>query len=370
MRSRVAGRRALLGELRRAVERGELRLHYQPQLDLRDGALVGVEALVRWQHPRHGLMSPSEFMPLAEQSVLIQPLSVWILETALHQQQAWRGLGMDVAVAVNLSTRMLLDPGLPDTLVQLLTRWDGQASALTLEVTESSLLADPSRTSANLSQLRALGVRTAIDDFGAGYSSLATLQHLSLDELKIDQSFVRGMTVEASARAMVRAIIDLADALQLRVVAEGVEERATWDLLAGLGCDAAQGYLLSSPLAADELHTWVVQVGSVWRENAAGTPALELLHERSPIRERGARLIAEQEFIARTQSEAVLRASEERNRLALQAAGMGTWDWDAIHDRARLVSRDGSTLRPGDRHIRRQLRRLSARNLSRRLAIF
>jgi PAS domain S-box-containing protein len=158
------------------------------------------------------------------------------------------------------------------------------------------------------------------------------MQHLSVDELKIDQSFVRGMAFEASARAMVRAIIDLADALQLRVVAEGVEERATWDLLAGLGCDAAQGYLISPPLAANELHTWVSQVGPVWREIAARSPVVERPHERIPIRERGALLMAEQEFIARTQSEAVLRESEERNRLALQAAGTGTWDWDAIHD--------------------------------------
>jgi EAL domain-containing protein (putative c-di-GMP-specific phosphodiesterase class I) len=210
--SRVAGRRALLGELRRAIERSELRLHYQPQLDLRDGALVGVEALVRWQHPRHGLLPPSEFMPLAEQTAVIGPLSLWILETALRQQQAYRALGRDVAVAVNLSSRMLVDPGLPDTLAQLLTRQDGQASALILEITESSLMADPGRAAENLRQLRALGVRTAIDNFGAGYSSLATLKHLSVDELKIDQSFVRGMAAEASARAMVRAIIDLRSA--------------------------------------------------------------------------------------------------------------------------------------------------------------
>ena len=170
----------------------------------------------------------------------------------------------------------------------------------------------------------------SIDDFGTGYSSLASLKNLSVDELKIDQSFVQAMATDASARAIVRAIIDLADALKLRVVAEGVEDRATWDVLAGLGCDVAQGYFLSPPLAAAELEAWVAQVGPSWLEIAAQPRPEDPLQER--IRGRGARLTAEEEFIARKQAEAALRASEERNRLALQAAGMGTWDWDVVHD--------------------------------------
>jgi diguanylate cyclase (GGDEF)-like protein/PAS domain S-box-containing protein len=321
-------RLALLGELRHAIERDELLLHYQPKLDLRDGALVGVEALVRWQHPQRGFLAPGEFIDLAEQTGVIHPLSRWVLEAALRQHQAWRTLGMDIAVAVNLSRRVLQDQHLPDMVAQLCVRWSVPPSALVLEITESSLMADPVRARTNLEQLRALGVRMSIDDFGTGYSSLASLQDLSVDELKIDQSFVHAMATDANARAIVRAIIDLADALKLRVVAEGVEDRATWDVLAGLGCEVAQGYFLSPPLAAAELEAWVAQVGPSWQEIAAPPRARDQLQER--IRVRGARLTAEEEFIGRKEAEAALRASEERNRLALLAAGMGTWDVDMV----------------------------------------
>jgi PAS domain S-box-containing protein len=191
-------------------------------------------------------------------------------------------------------------------------------------------MADPQRAIENLTQLRTLGVRMSIDDFGTGFSSLASLKALPLDELKIDQSFVQAMATDASARAIVRAIIDLADALKLRVVAEGVEDRATWDVLAGLGCEVAQGYFLSRPIAAAELEAWIAQVVPSWLAAPEGSCLEDALQER--IRGRGARLTAEEEFIARKQAEAALRASEERNRLALQAAGMGTWDWDVIHD--------------------------------------
>ena len=215
---------------------------------------------MRWQHPQRGFLPPSEFIPLAEQTGLIHPLSRWVLEAALQQQQAWRALGIDVPVAVNLSRRTLHDPQLPETVAELLTRWDVAPGALVLEITESSLMADPVRAGENLSQLRALGVRMSIDDFGTGYSSLASLKNLPVDELKIDQSFVQAMATDASSRAIVRAIIDLADALELRVVAEGVEDRATWDVLAGLGCDVAQGYFLSRPIAAAEFDAWMAEV--------------------------------------------------------------------------------------------------------------
>jgi diguanylate cyclase (GGDEF)-like protein/PAS domain S-box-containing protein len=324
-------RLALLGELRNAIDNDELLLHYQPKLDLRDGKLIGVEALVRWQHPQRGFMPPMEFIPLAEQTGLIHPLSRWVLEAALKQHQAWRRVGIDVPVAVNLSRRTLHDPQLPAMVADALARWDVAAGALVLEITESSLMADPVRAGENLSQLRGLGVRISIDDFGTGYSSLASLKNLSVDELKIDQSFVQAMASDVSSRAIVRAIIDLADALKLRVVAEGVEDRATWDVLAGLGCEIAQGYFLSRPLAADTLEAWLVQAGPSWLAMAEGSNGVEdALRER--IRGRGARLTAEEEFIARKQAEAALKASEERNRLALQAAGMGTWDYDVVHD--------------------------------------
>jgi diguanylate cyclase (GGDEF)-like protein/PAS domain S-box-containing protein len=319
-------RLALLGELRSAIDDDALLLHYQPKLDMRNGTLVGVEALVRWQHPSRGFLSPGEFIPLAERTGLIYPLSRWVLEAALRQQQAWRAVGLEIPMAVNLSRRMLHDPHLPDTVEQLLERWDGAPGSLILEITESSLMADPGRAGDSLKQLHALGVRVSIDDFGTGYSSLASLQNLSVDELKIDQSFVQAMATDAGARAIVRAIIDLADALKLSVVAEGVEDRATWDVLAGLGCDVAQGYFLSQPIAAAELEAWIADVSQSWLDVAKKPVAADALQER--IRGRGARLTAEEEFIARKHAEAALVASEERNRLALQAVGMGTWDMD------------------------------------------
>lgn len=321
-------RLALLGELRNAIKHEEMRLHYQPKLDLREGRLVGVEALVRWQHPERGFLPPSAFIPIAEQTGLIFPLTHWVLEAALKQQRVWRGRGIDVPVAVNLSRRTLQDPQLPDIVAELLHHLEVPASALVLEITESSLMADPLRAGDNLDQLRALGVHVSIDDFGTGYSSLASLKNLSVDELKIDRSFVQAMAADASARAIVRAIIDLADALSLRVVAEGVEDRATWDLLAQQGCEIAQGYFLSRPLDALELEDWIDRTGPGWLELAAEPRRNDPLQER--IRGRGARLTAEEEFIARKQAEAALQASEERSRLALRAAGMGTWDWDAI----------------------------------------
>jgi diguanylate cyclase (GGDEF)-like protein len=167
------GRLALLAELRTAIDRDELLLHYQPKLDLRDGTLVGVEALVRWQHPQRGFLPPSEFIPLAERTGLIYPLSNWVLETAIKQLQAWKHKSIDIPVAVNLSRRTLHDVQLPEMVARLLTRWGVRPSALVLEITESSLMSDPLGAAENLSRLRALGVRISIDDFGTGYSSLA-----------------------------------------------------------------------------------------------------------------------------------------------------------------------------------------------------
>jgi diguanylate cyclase (GGDEF)-like protein len=292
-----AERLALGGELRSAIEHDELLLHFQPKLDLRDGSLVGVEALVRWQHPQRGFLPPSDFIPLAEQTGLIYPLTRWVLEAALRQNQAWRALGLDIPVAVNLSRRSLQDPQLPEMVASLLARYDAQPSALVLEITESSLMTDPTHVSQNLAQLRALGVGMSIDDFGTGYSSLASLKNMPVDELKIDQSFVQAMATDASARAIVRAIIDLADALKLRVVAEGVEDRATWDVLAGLGCEVAQGYLISRPVAAGDLEAWIPDVGQVWLQVGGQSRQGNALRDR--LRERRARLTTEEEFIVR-----------------------------------------------------------------------
>ncbi|HEV7662028.1 MAG TPA: EAL domain-containing protein, partial [Chloroflexota bacterium] len=325
-----AERLALGGELRRALENDELLLHFQPKLDLRHGTLVGVEALVRWQSPVRGFLPPSEFIPLAEQTGLITPLTKWVLDAALRQQRAWRDAGMDLPVAINLSRRTLQDPLLPEMIAEVLQRYGAPARAVVLEITESSLMADPTRAADNLSQLRAVGVEISIDDFGTGYSSLDSLKNMPVDELKIDRSFVGAMATDASARALVRAIIDLADALQLRVVAEGVEDRATWDLLAGLGCDVAQGYYLSHPVTAVDLEARIAYDGPTWLEMADKSQSDDGLRER--IRGRGQRVTAEEEFIARKQAEARLNASEELSRLALQAARMGTWHWDIVSD--------------------------------------
>jgi diguanylate cyclase (GGDEF)-like protein/PAS domain S-box-containing protein len=254
-------RLALAGQLRQAIEQGELQLHYQPKLDLSSRAVTGVEALARWPHPQHGLIPPDRFIPLAEQTALIQPLTEWVLDAALRQHDAWRKLGLELPVAVNFSMRNLLDPRIVDTVAESLGRWRVAPAALEVEITESSIMADPARTSGVLRSLRALGVRIAIDDFGTGYSSLAHLKQLPVDVLKVDRSFVCDMLADDSDRIIVRSTIDLAHNLGLRVVAEGVESEATAALLAQLGCDQAQGYHFSPAMPAAELTRWLHVLG-------------------------------------------------------------------------------------------------------------
>jgi diguanylate cyclase (GGDEF)-like protein len=245
-------RLALAAELRRGIERGELVLHYQPKLALSDDQPHGVEALVRWQHPYLGLVSPEGFVPLAEQSNLIKPLTTWVLDAALGQCEAWRRRGLDLRVAVNLSTRSLLDRGLPGEVQQLLARRQLPPSVLQLEVTETKIVADFGRARDVLHRLRAVGIRVAIDDFGTGYSSLAQLQQLPADEIKIDKSFVMDMDENVNNAAIVRSTIGLGRNLGLAVTAEGVETPQTLDRLVELGCDYAQGYHLGRPATAEE----------------------------------------------------------------------------------------------------------------------
>jgi diguanylate cyclase (GGDEF)-like protein/PAS domain S-box-containing protein len=249
-------RLALLSDLRRAIQLDQLVLHYQPQIDVETGALSAVEALVRWSHPQHGLIPPDVFIPVAEQSRLIQPLSRWVLRAALAQCAAWRENGLDVPVSVNLSAQDLQDPALPETVVAVLANHALPPDRLRIEITETTLMADPRHAREILGRLREYGVQVAIDDFGTGYSSLAYLQRLPLNELKIDRSFVRDMAVDEGARAIVRAVTNLADDLGLRVVAEGVEDGATLEALRALGCDVAQGYYFARPLPAAEIAAW------------------------------------------------------------------------------------------------------------------
>ena len=259
-------RLTLLTELRRAIDRGQLFLHYQPKADLRTGDIQGVEALVRWQHPERGMIPPDEFIPPAQKTGVITPLTMFVLDEALRQCRTWALQGMELCVAVNLSTRNLLDVHLPDTVGELLARWEVPARLLELEITESTILADPVRAMEILSRLDEMGIRLAIDDFGTGYSSLAYLKRLPVDELKIDKSFILGMEESENDAVIVRSTIDLGRNLGLRVVAEGVETAKAWNRLLSLGCDIAQGYYLSRPVPADQLSEWLRERAAKPRE--------------------------------------------------------------------------------------------------------
>jgi diguanylate cyclase (GGDEF)-like protein/PAS domain S-box-containing protein len=249
----------LVADLRRAISEHELVLYYQPKAALESGVVTSVEALIRWVHPERGLVQPDSFIPLAQETSLIGPLTLYVIEEALRQSRAWREEGIELQVAVNLSTRNLLDRSFPHQVSELLKRWDVTADALELEVTESSMLANPTRAKAVLGELSQLGIRLSIDDFGTGYSSLAYLRELPVDEIKIDRSFVIGMGDEAGDAVIVRSTVDLGRNLGLEVVAEGVETIEHWERLRELGCNIAQGYYLSRPVPADELCDWLRQ---------------------------------------------------------------------------------------------------------------
>jgi len=255
-------------ELRAALAAGALVLHYQPTVNVRSGRADRVEALVRWPHPQHGLIPPDQFIPLAEQTGLIVPLTYWVLETALRQCQAWERGGLRLGVAVNLSARALHDAQLPSTLAWLLRRYAVAPGALTLEITESALMIDPDQARVMLERLAALGVQLAIDDFGTGYSSLGYLKHLPVDEVKIDKSFVQSMSHTVTKdSAIVRSIIELGHNLGLVVVAEGVEDHGAWERLRAAGCDVAQGYYMGRPVPAPDLERWMTT--SPWGQGAA-----------------------------------------------------------------------------------------------------
>ena len=254
-----AARLALAGELRRAIELDELVVYYQPKADLATGRIVGVEALVRWQHPTRGFIPPDQFVPIAERTGLIKPLSRHVLTTALRQCRDWAASGLDLHVAVNLTIPDLLDLELPDRIAALLDETGVPPERLELEITESTILADPTGVRTILDRLNALGLSLAIDDFGTGYSSLAYLKRLPVSAIKIDRSFVMDMLESDSDAAIVRSTVDLARNLGLRVVAEGVETEAAWELLRDQGCTLAQGYLIGKPMPAQELRALLVE---------------------------------------------------------------------------------------------------------------
>ncbi len=245
----------LQGQLRNAVKNQEFRLHYQPQIDIRSGRIVGVEALVRWQHPELGLIPPGKFIPLAERSGLIIQMGEWVLNEACRQAQSWRESGHTLVMAVNLSALQFKRGNLIETVEKILRRTGLPAEFLELELTESILLHDIEVAIRTLRSLREMGVKFSIDDFGTGYSSLSYLKRLAVNKLKIDQSFVRDLTEETDSAAIVKAIIQLGHTLQLSVIAEGVETDAQLDFLRDYGCDEVQGYLFSRPVPAAEFAT-------------------------------------------------------------------------------------------------------------------
>jgi diguanylate cyclase (GGDEF)-like protein/PAS domain S-box-containing protein len=264
-----ASRLTLMAELRQALhdDNDQLFLQFQPLVSLRDRSLAGVEALVRWRHPLRGLVPPMDFVPFAEKTGLVQPLTKWVLASALKQSAAWHRGGHTIPVSVNISMRDLVDPGFPELVSKLLRDADAEPSWVRLEITESVIMSKPEQAISTLSQLRKLGIRLAVDDFGTGYSSLAYLDRLPVDEIKIDKSFVSAMAGEVSRTNIVRASIELGHSLRLESVAEGVEDASTWAVLAALACDMAQGYFISPPLLAEEVLPWLAR----WQKAPGGS---------------------------------------------------------------------------------------------------
>ena len=244
-------------DLLNAINNNELILHYQPKVNLNTGAVCGTEALVRWQHPEQGLILPDDFIPLAEQSGLIQQLSGWILNKALEHCAAWQNDGLPIGVSINLSAINLHDRHIANTIAEALQRWSVAPESLVLELTESAVMSDPGHALEILNQLDAMGVGLSVDDFGTGYSSLAYVKKLPVDEIKIDKSFVKEMGPNNSDEAIVRSVIVLAHHMGLTVVAEGVEDQQPWKRLKELSCDMVQGNFIAKPMPIDEYRRWL-----------------------------------------------------------------------------------------------------------------
>ncbi|WP_156757968.1 putative bifunctional diguanylate cyclase/phosphodiesterase [Actinokineospora pegani] len=247
----------LVTQFRQALETGQVKVHYQPKVALPSRQVIGVEALVRWRHPEFGRLDPDEFVPAVEAAGLVDALTGFVMEQSLIRVRKWLDRGLRIAAAVNLSVRSLDDPKFPDRVAEALERHGVPPELLTLELTESGVMADPQRALPVLRRLHTLGVTLAVDDFGTGYSSLAYLRQLPVDEVKIDKSFVLGMGTDLGDLAVVRSIVELGHSLGLTVVAEGVEDDAARDQLSAMGCDVAQGYLISRPLSESRLEAWL-----------------------------------------------------------------------------------------------------------------
>ncbi len=251
----------LLASLKTAIENNELSLCYQPKIDLRTKTICSVEALLRWQQADLGFISPGEFIPLAERNRLINPITKWVIRTGMMKMLDWRERGIDIGMCINISTRDLDEPHLPDMVRETLDELDLAAESFTLEITESSIMRDPKQSLGIIRQLSELGLRISIDDFGTGYSSLAYLSKLNVNEIKIDRSFVMGMHERRQDATIVKATIDLAHNLDLCVTAEGIENQQVMQRLDTLGCDIGQGYYFSPPLVEKEMDDWLSESG-------------------------------------------------------------------------------------------------------------
>ena len=246
----------LTGDLRRAIETNELDLVFQPKVDVSERQVIGVEVLSRWIRPDHGPVSPDEFVTHAEQTGLIFPMTEWVMDKALEEVSAWRLMGIDLNVAINLSARLINNPAVLPMVLSLLEKWDYPPNRLTLEITENALVANPKEAMAAVERFSELGIRVSIDDFGTGYSSLEYLKSLKVQELKIDKSFVLNLTEDQSDRTIVKSVIGLAHDLGLKVVAEGIESLEALDVLDQLTCDVGQGYLFGRPMPAADFVDW------------------------------------------------------------------------------------------------------------------
>lgn len=263
-------RMTMQSDLKRAIEAGEFFLHYQPKIDFAQGQVTGVEALVRWQHPEQGLIMPDRFIPLAEKTGLIKPMTNSILEMALKQCRAWQVAGLDLSVAVNISAISVQDPDFPAQIGRLLAHHQLPASRLELEVTESAVMTDPVRAIDCIRRLAESGILVSIDDFGTGYSSMTNLKDFMVAKIKIDRSFVKDMTSRHSDDVIVRSTIELGHNLGLKVVAEGVEDEAAMERLKALGCDSAQGYYMSRPISPEKFEEWLRE--SPWKVGRSEPP--------------------------------------------------------------------------------------------------
>ena len=247
----------LVTQIRPAIDDGQFHMYYQPKIRLADGRVAGAEALIRWRHPTLGLLAPADFIPMVERTVLLQPLTHWALNDVLRMWRMWSKAGIEIPVAVNVSPRTLLDQDLPEVGEQLLERWEVSPRFLRLELTENFLVADSGRSDAVLNRLSRVGIGLSIDDFGTGFSSLSYLKRLPIEEIKIDRSFVSNMLGRVEDFTIVRATIELGRNLGLRVVAEGVQDRETFDRLGDFGCDEAQGFYIARPLDRDDFWAWL-----------------------------------------------------------------------------------------------------------------